>query len=198
MAKAGTVPETEPRGGPSLTVRPRSVRSLDFLKGDATLASASQTYRLAIAVLVESVAFWATILELLRSGFSPEQFNIAVLDSRLTDVATTPQPVAEGSPRLASLTNHLEPTRIHGQRALVTPGPLTKALLPNMDDPSSDADHAGSISSTLRSDLIRHVLDGAIVLCVNAANAAQQSASTRILLQHSSYRVQTHEFTITR
>ena len=53
---------------------------------------------------------------------------------------------------------------------------------------------AAWMSQELRADLARHIRDGAVVLGVNAQTSDQQRQSTRVLLKHSSFRVQTHEF----
>ena len=46
----------------------------------------------------------------------------------------------------------------------------------------------------LRDDLTQDIRKGAVVLGVSANDFDQRRQSTRILLQHSSHRVQTHEF----
>ena len=46
----------------------------------------------------------------------------------------------------------------------------------------------------LRDDLTDYIKKGGVVLGVSSSDVDQQRRSTRILLQHSSQRVQTHEF----
>lgn len=55
---------------------------------------------------------------------------------------------------------------------------------------------AGWMTHQLRDDLTEHIRNGAVVLGVSCNDFDQQRQSTRILLRHSSHRVQTHEFTL--
>jgi len=48
----------------------------------------------------------------------------------------------------------------------------------------------------LRNDLTSYIRNGAVVLGVSSNTLDQQRQSTRVLLEHSSHRVQTHEFTL--
>lgn len=162
------------------------------------MAPETRSYRLAIAILSETDALSPTILELVEIGFSHDQLNVAALAPTWSRIATSPRPAEPGQEHLVLLVARLQPLRLGGHPLLVTPGPLCEAIKQETGGQASNPELVAWMSPTLRIDLIQHIRDGAVILCANAASVQQQLSSTRTLLRHTSHRVQTHEFTITR
>lgn len=159
--------------------------------------------RLAIATFLSRDHLVEAIDELDRAGFGGDQVSIVGLDQTLKVLA----PLAASKPGslLADLyhtTASAEPSLMYTGDGfvLVVSGPLWQAIggTESSIDRGSDGGRivvGAWMDPATRTELTRLISAGAFVLAVSADTVDQQRRSARILLSHSSHRVQTHEFT---
>jgi hypothetical protein len=164
--------------------------------GRAGMTAAEKKILLTIGAFdAEQHAPWPAAAHLLSLGFTQDQLSLAAMAPAM-DKAVSPGVMGDLEKRVAPLLARLGVIDVGCEvGALVaTSGPMCVILC------CRDHEHAGSptgherSSARLRSDLLRHIERGAVLLGVNAADASQQLISARVLLQHSPHGVQSHEF----
>ena len=97
----------------------------------------------------------------------------------------------------ATILDDVEVTsKLGGDQVAVTRGSLWQCLSSFAAGADDEFITAHWMAPKLRDDLATYIRAGAVVLGVSANTINQQRESTRVLLQHSSHRVQTHEFTL--
>lgn len=173
--------------------------------GDGTPASKRvlPKTRLAIATFLSRDHLVEAIDELDRAGFGGDQVSLVGLEQTLKVLA--PLAAAKPGSLLADLyrtTAASEPSLMYTGDGfvLVASGQLWQTIGGNEStiDRSSDGGRivvGAWMDPAARTELTKLISAGAFVLAVSADTVDQQRRSARILLSHSSHRVQTHEFT---
>lgn len=155
--------------------------------------------RLAIATFFSSDALVTTIKELDAAKFGRDQVCIIGLEQAVESLV----PIAADEP--GGLLSDLLSMIAKAEQALmftgddfvlVACGPLWQQIGGLARGGEAGPLVAASwMEPATRSELTRSISAGALVLSVQSATSDQQRRSVRILLSHSSHRVQTHEFT---
>lgn len=176
--------------------------------GDGTPASKRvlPKTRLAIATFLSRDHLVEAIDELDRAGFGGDQVSLVGLEQTLKVLA--PLAAAKPGSLLADLyrtTAASEPSLMYTGDGfvLVASGQLWQTIgqsesAGSAPDRSSDGGRivvGAWMDPAARTELTKLISAGAFVLAVSADTVDQQRRSARILLSHSSHRVQTHEFT---
>ena len=157
--------------------------------------------RFIVAVFDSGEDLIRAVSELLRRGFAREQMGIIALLSALSKLRQPATPIevtrAEAEAIAAIILDDVEaaPGLRDGQ-VVVTRNSLWQCLGSFATAAGTDLITAQWMTPKLREDLTTFIRSGAVVLGVSANTIDQQRESTRVLLQHSSYRVQIHEFTL--
>lgn len=165
---------------------------------DEAVPRAPAKTRLAIATFLASDHLVEAIEELERAGFGRDQVCLVGLEKTLEGL----QPLAAKKPGglfadLVATTASSEPSLMQSGDGfvLVACGPLWQRIGTPESGGVGRIVVGGWMDPTTRVDLTRLISAGAFVVSVNSATVDQQRRSARILLSHSSHRVQTHEFT---
>jgi hypothetical protein len=154
--------------------------------------------RLAIAVFDGGECLCRALADLGLVGFVREQVGIAALASTLLGLRQGPSCVGSQCGDVVDAIAQVEktPTKVNNEFVVVTRDSLWQRLGCFSAATAEALITANWMTLKLRDDLTGYIRKGAIVLGVSANDLNQQRQSTRILLQHSSHRVQTHEFII--
>ena len=153
--------------------------------------------RLVVAVFDGREELYRAVTELLRRGLAREQMGIVALLSSLPRLRRAASPVELEPAAIATILGDVEMLPIVSEdRVVVTRGSLWQCLGSFATVANDELITAHWMTPNLRDDLATYIRSGAVVLGVSANSIDQQRESTRVLLQHSSYRVQTHEFTL--
>ncbi len=162
------------------------------------MAKGADKKRLAIAVFDRGDCLCRALADLGGVGITREQLGIAALAPTLVRLQNGAWCVGSACGDIADAVARVEttPARVDDQFVVVTRNSLWQKLQCFGAAASEALITANWMTLKLRNDLTDHIRKGAVVLGVSANDFDQQRQSTRILLQHSSHRVQTHEFTL--
>ena len=154
------------------------------------MSQGTEKTRLALAAFDGANDLRLALADLAKLGVAREQIGIAVLASSVPQVAA-----AERS----SITDFLGDTEtvqtgIADQPLIMTSDSLWQHISVFGRAGVSDSIAASWMPRSLRTLLTDQIRSGAFILGVSADGVEQQRQSTRILLNRSSHRVQTHEF----
>ena len=170
-----------------------SVRS----DGLGAMSGGPATTRVAIAVFEGFASLYPAMTALLSGGLTAAQLGIIVQSTahgRLLDEQARHGAVP---PEIVAVVGDVEPSPgpVEGGALVVTRHSIWRSntLLGSLPEVTAPV-QGHSQAPHLRDDLVYHLRCGNVVLGVQADGVGQQRVSTRILLQHSPYRVQTHEF----
>lgn len=188
----GSRTHTEPERMPSihsLATHPR---------GPTDMAQSADQYRIAITVFDDADALFDVIVELLRAGLRQEQLCIAARRETLS-AWDTPRRLPDADlAQIAALQRSTTALTFEGGDVAVVRGGATLLKVVASDQASGGAGLAHPTDAGgLWPGLMNHIRNGATVLVVRSTSAAQQAASTRMLLSISQQRVQTYEFRAT-
>ena len=152
--------------------------------------------RFAIAAFDNGENLLEALAELMERGFERQQIGIVARASVLVNMERN---VELGQPNYtgaASIIGDVESTsaRIDDDVILVTRNSFWQSVSSFLFQASDGLAAAHWMTPQLRDDLAGYIRNGAIILGVSADTLDQQRQSTRVLLEHSSHRVQTHEF----
>ncbi len=152
--------------------------------------------RLVIAVFDGGDGLCRALSDLLDKGFATQQMAVAGFSASL-------DMIRNGASYRASLQSDVPAILDNVEQTALTIGRDTVVVTRNSlwqkigGIGAVDIDEfitAKWMDPQLRADLARHIREGDVVLGVSAETSEQQRQSTRVLLKHSSSRVQTHEF----
>lgn len=156
------------------------------------MSAVSQRMRLALAAFYGTDGLVPALHELDRGGIVRRQIGVVAL-ARTADGLCANS--TDGS-ILAQLFHDLvsdTSTSVVGRRTMLS-GPFWLQFA-QLGGPSEGLALASRhIAPHLAAELFAQIGDGAVVLAISPATDEQQALCTRILLSHSSDRVQTHEF----
>ena len=153
--------------------------------------------RFIVAVFDSGEDLIRAVSELLRRGFAREQMGVVALLSSLSRLRRTASPGELEPAEITAILGDIEVLPAASEdRVVVTRGSLWQCLGSFGTVVDDELIVAHWMTPQLREVLATHIRAGAVVLGVSAKTVDQQRESTRVLLQHSSYRVQTHEFTL--
>jgi hypothetical protein len=160
------------------------------------LAVAAQRHRLALGVFDGGVGLLAAVFDIVGAGLVPRQLCVTALAQTL---AFLPKSSALSPLMNAHALEVLElmeevQTRIDAKLVVATRSAACQNLAWIEQLPFAPSPIANWMTGGLRSRLMNHIRNGAAVLLACSDTLAQQSSVTRILLTHSSQRVETHEF----
>jgi len=164
--------------------------------GTVRMGKGSVKSRFVIAVFDSSDGLRLALSDLLELGFAARQLAVVALAPSLDRMRTgdgfRPAITAE----VAAILDNVETTALTiGQSVVVVSRNSLWQRIGSLEAANSDEFiTANWMEPQLRVDLARHVRAGAVVLGVSAETSDQQRQGTRVLLKHSSSRVQTHEF----
>lgn len=165
---------------------------------DPSRGSGAAKTRLAIAAFAHAANLVEAVVELERTGFGREQLGIAGLESSIAQLQAGTSGRATGllGELLRSAERATPAFIVSGDDfVLVACGPLWQNIGTMRGNAGDQLVIASWMDPATRAEMTRHICDGAIILGVRADTVDQQRRSARILLSHSSERVQTHEFT---
>lgn len=162
--------------------------------GTAVMGKGTAKSRVVIAVFDGGEGLCLALSELLGRGFNAGQMAIVSLAPSVERICTELR--ASEKPDVAAILDRVEPTTLRiGRNVVVVTRNSLWQKVGNLSEAATDEFIlARWIDPGLRADLARHIREGAVVLGVSAETSEQQRQCTRVLLQHSSSRVQTHEF----
>lgn len=183
------------RGGAGARDASRDERAVPA--SDAAPRSAPKT-RLAIATFLDTDNLAEAVEELERAGFGRDQVCLIGLErtvERLLAVAAAKSATLLSD--LIATSASAEPSLMQSSDGfvLVACGPQWQHIGSASGTDSGRIVVGGWMDPATSSELTRLIGAGACVLSVNSDTVDQQRRSARILLSHSSHRVQTHEFT---
>ena len=152
--------------------------------------------RLAIAVFDRGECLCRALADLDVAGFKRDQRGIAAVAPTLIRLQNGAWCAGSACGVVADVIVEVEttPTRVDDEFVVVTRNSIWQKLQCFGSASSEALITANWMTLQLREDLTEYVRKGAVVLGVSASDFDQQRQSTRILLKHSSHRVQTHEF----
>lgn len=185
----------KPRLAPTGTQRGSVAPPTGDDRGD--VPSAAPKTRLAITAFAIAANLVKTVEELEDAGFSRDQIGIAGLERAIAALHADARDRNTGLlAALLRLTEKSKPGLIYSGTdfVLVACGPLWQSI---GGLGANDGDRlviASWMEPATRTEMTRQISNGAIMLVVRADTVDQQRRSARILLSHSSERVQTHEF----
>lgn len=133
-----------------------------------------------------------------------ERLRAALNALSKANVADTQKGVAARRPQIESLLRAAIPLgrlttvpfTANGDETLASDGPFWSALNFFAKAAGQPLIVAPWMAPRLRDELCRHISDGATLLGARATTTEQQKQCTQILLNCSSHRVHTHEFTL--
>ena len=154
--------------------------------------------RLVIAVFDRGECLCRALSDLTSAGFDRQQMGIAAVAATLVRLQNGAWCTGSACGEVADAVRQVEttPTRVDDQFVVVTRDSLWQRFGCFGAAATDALFTANWMILKLRVDLTEHIRKGAVVLGVSANDFGQQRQSTRILLRHSSHRVQTHEFTL--
>ena len=152
--------------------------------------------RLSIAVFDRGNCLCQALADLAGAGFEGDQMGIAALASTLVALQERAPCAGVHCTHIVGVIAAFEttPTKVDDQFVVVTRNSLWQKFGCFGAIATDALFSANWMTLKLQDDLTDYIKKGAVVLGVSARDLSQQRQSTRILLQHSSQRVQTHEF----
>ena len=153
--------------------------------------------RFAIAAFDNGENLLEALAELMERGLERQQIGIVARASVLVNLERNVELGRPNYTGAASIIADVESTsaRIDDDVILVTRNSFWQSVSSFLFQASNGLVAAHWMTPQLRDDLAGYIRNGAIILGVSADTLDQQRQSTRVLLEHSSHRVQTHEFT---
>lgn len=160
------------------------------------MGKGSAKSRLVIAVFDGGEGLHLALSDLLDLGFAVRQMAVVGPVHALDVVRNDNERRQAFANEVAAILENVEKTslKIGSSIVVVTRNSLWQKIGSLGAANSDEFITANWMDPQLRADLARHIREGAVVLGVSAETSDQQRQSTRVLLRHSSSRVQTHEF----
>lgn len=152
--------------------------------------------RLVIAAFDGGDGLCRALSDLFEIGFSVQQLAVVGLAASVDVIRNGASFRASPQTGAPAILDNLEKTALKIGRdvVVVTRNSLWEKIGSIGNANSDEFITAKWMDPQLRADLARHIRAGDVVLGVSAETSDQQRQSTRVLLKHSSSRVQTHEF----
>jgi hypothetical protein len=156
--------------------------------------------RLSIGIYDRADRLCSSVVKLMDRGFAETQFGIVALRSTLVKLRTPPHFEIHAHPRVLRLLDEVHPLPgDEGSDFLVASrGPFLKFLVDHQDARVLTSREASQPTASMRAEIERQIRAGATALAITSQSPDQQWLSTRILLEDSSFPVQTHEFRLPR
>jgi hypothetical protein len=160
------------------------------------MAHPTQRKRLTIAAFEPADILCFALGDLDHAGFAYGQMGIVGVMPTIRQVQISPLRARLDEVLAARIIDQVVPTpaMVNEQAILATRNSLWQTVTWRQGTLTEPAVMSSWMPPRLQTDLTDHLRRGAIVLGVSSDTVEQQRQSTRILLQHSSRSVQTHEF----
>jgi hypothetical protein len=156
--------------------------------------------RLSIGIYDRADRLFSSVVKLVDQGFSEAQLGIVALRSTLPRLRSPPQVEIHAHRHVLRLLDEVHPLPgAEGSDFLVASrGPILRFLVDHQGAQAITSPDAGQTTASMRAEIERQIRAGATALAIASRSPDQQWLSTRILLEDSSFPVQTHEFRLPR
>ena len=156
--------------------------------------------RLSIGLYDRPDRLFSSVVKLVDRGFADTQLGIVALRSTVMRLRPPPGVEIHAHERVLRLLDEVHPLPgdIGGDILVASRGPILNFLVDHQGTQVVSSREAGQTTQSMRAEIERQIRAGATALAITSQSPDQQWLSTRILLEDSSFPVQTHEFRLPR